>query len=288
MCNSQNRLAECIQVACFLEATAPKAGNVHPEASFDDLHYNDFVNAARIIAPLLADSERVGVGQSILNAITATSSQTRSNANLGIVLLIAPLAVVPVSLSLRKGISDVLSRLTLNDARLTYQAIRLARPGGMGEATEQDVSVEPRVTLRAAMELAADRDLIARQYSKNFQDILDVAVPVLLETWNANTLWEHAVLDLQLELLARFPDSLIARKCGSDVATEASSRAKFVLSQPAGQLRLDAYWQFDRWLRADGNRRNPGTTADLIAATLFVAFRERLIDPPCCLLPTRQ
>ena len=31
--------------------------------------------------------------------------------------------------------------------------------------------------------------------------------------------------------------------------------------------------EFDRWLRADGNRRNPGTTADLVAASLFAAFR---------------
>jgi len=34
------------------------------------------------------------------------------------------------------------------------------------------------------------------------------------------------------------------------------------------------------WLRADGNRRNPGTSADLVAATLFVALREELIPLP--------
>jgi len=37
---------------------------------------------------------------------------------------------------------------------------------------------------------------------------------------------------------------------------------------------------FDFWLRSDGHRRNPGTTADLIAAALFVLLRDGLIDPP--------
>ena len=41
---------------------------------------------------------------------------------------------------------------------------------------------------------------------------------------------------------------------------------------PAGRA---AYDGFDRWLRADGHARNPGTTADLVTACLFVALRER-------------
>lgn len=288
MSSSPRRIPECIQVACLLEATARKAGNVHPDAAFDDLHYDDFVNAARIIAPLLAESRRVSVGQAILAAVSATNSCTRSNANLGIVLLIAPLASVQESISLDEGVSDVLNRLTVDDASLVYQAIRLARPGGLGEAAEEDVTNEPQVTLKAAMELAADRDLIARQYAEDYRDILGVAVPILVETWNASPAWEQAVLNLQLELLARFPDSLIARKCGSTTAADASRRAKSVLSQSSDKERQNAYRQFDLWLRADRNRRNPGTTADLIAATLFVALRERLIDPPICLLPDQQ
>ena len=31
--------------------------------------------------------------------------------------------------------------------------------------------------------------------------------------------------------------------------------------------------ELDSWLRSDGNRRNPGTTADLVAATLFAGLR---------------
>jgi triphosphoribosyl-dephospho-CoA synthase len=81
--------------------------------------------------------------------------------------------------------------------------------------------------------------------------------------------------------MARWPDSLIARKCVAAVASESSARAKAVLE--AGQPGEVAYQQaladFDAWLRADGNRRNPGTTADLIAAGLFIGLREGWLCP---------
>ena len=54
----------------------------------------------------------------------------------------------------------------------------------------------------------------------------------------------------------------------------------------ARQVRGFDYWkvrefrEFDAWLRADGHRRNPGTTADLIAASLFAAFRDGILPMP--------
>ena len=40
-----------------------------------------------------------------------------------------------------------------------------------------------------------------------------------------------------------------------------------------------AVGELDFWLRSDGHRRNPGTTADWMAASLFVAMFNRDIDP---------
>jgi triphosphoribosyl-dephospho-CoA synthase len=40
-----------------------------------------------------------------------------------------------------------------------------------------------------------------------------------------------------------------------------------------------ALTELDFWLRSDGHRRNPGTTADLIAAGLFVGLREGWLLP---------
>jgi triphosphoribosyl-dephospho-CoA synthase len=82
--------------------------------------------------------------------------------------------------------------------------------------------------------------------------------------------------------MSRHPDSLIARKCGSTVAKESASRAAQVLDtgQPGDESYLDALSDLDFWLRSDHHRKNPGTTADLIAAGLFVALRDGLLATP--------
>jgi triphosphoribosyl-dephospho-CoA synthase len=186
------------------------------------------------------------------------------------------LAAVPSGVRLADGIADILARLTREDANLVYEAIRLAHPGGMGRVDNQDVGTPPTLTLLEVMRLAADRDLIARQYADNFSIVLEIGLPYLNSVANFEEHWEAAIIGLQLELLSRHADSLIMRKCGREIADEASRRARAVLQAAAPGTRnaQDELNRFDRWLRTDGNRRNPGTTADLIAASLFAARRD--------------
>jgi triphosphoribosyl-dephospho-CoA synthase len=280
-----SRLEEMIRAACVLEATARKAGNVHPLRSFPDLTYRDFVHSADAVAPILARSAERGVGSAILGSIEATRDRVGRNTNLGMILLLAPLAAVPLGVRLVDGISDVLQGLSHEDAELAYRAIRLAHPGGMGQVAREDISGPPTTTLLEAMRLAADRDLVARQYAENFSLVLEFGVAWLQKVADFKRHWEPAIVGLQLELLSRHADSLIARKCGLETAAEASRRAAVVLAaaRPGTRDAQEALNEFDRWLRADGNRRNPGTTADLIAAILFAAFRDGgvpVVSPP--------
>ncbi|MGQ0636248.1 MAG: triphosphoribosyl-dephospho-CoA synthase [Planctomycetaceae bacterium] len=275
-------LAESLRAACLVEATARKPGNVHPQASFADLTYDHFRDAAGTIAPILAQASRHEVGRTIRLAVEASRDVTATNANLGIILLLAPLAAVPEECSLNEGIGLVLARLTNADACDVYGAIRVARPGGLGQVANEDVSAEPTGTLRDVMWLAAERDSIARQYACGFTDVLEIGLPLLMQAVDFQNDWERAVIRLHLGLLAHRPDSLIVRKCGLPLGHEASRRAAAVLAagwpgSPESELLLQ---EFDRWLRAEGNRRNPGTTADLVAAVLFAAFRERLLPVP--------
>jgi len=274
--SSRQLLEDQIRAACVLEASARKPGNVHPTHAFVDLTYNDFVVSAEAAAPILAQTPELGVGRAILDAVTATQACVGRNTNLGIILLLAPLAAVPKVVRLADGIGDVLVGLTCEDARLAYEAIRLAHPGGMGRVDDQDLANAPTVTLLDAMRLAADRDLIARQYVDRFSIVLDFGLPYLAAVADFEQHWEAAIIGLQLELLSRYADSLIVRKCGPEIAGEASRRAAAVLqvAAPGTRNSQQAIKRFDRWLRADGNRRNPGTTADLIAASLFAARRD--------------
>lgn len=274
-------LAEQIELACLMEATARKPGNVHPLAAFADLRYADFVEAGRAIARPLSEVHEVGLGRAIYHAVKGTKVATGTNVNLGIILLLAPLAAVPAGLPLRQGIASVLDATTIDDADQVYAAIRLAQPGGMGKADSQDIHDRPTVTLRDAMALAAERDRIAEQYVTNYQ-IVFAAREQLAKLVSQSLDWEAQIIWLHLWILSQWPDTLIARKCGIKTAQECSRLAGELLSKSNTTVSLDpsGLAEFDRWLRSDGHRRNPGTTADLIAATLFAAMRDGLITAP--------
>jgi len=190
------------------------------------------------------------------------------------------LAAVPANRSLSEGISDVLDRLSRADAAAVYRAIRLADPGGMGKAAADDIRDDPEGSLLDVMRLAAGRDAIAAEYANRFRTVLDVGLSILKtgsDSFAAN--WEQRVIGLHLELMSRIPDTLIARKCGAETAGRSALMAREVLDagwpETAGSReRLD---RLDDWLRAEGNRRNPGTTADLVTACLFAALREHAI-----------
>jgi triphosphoribosyl-dephospho-CoA synthase len=132
------------------------------------------------------------------------------------------------------------------------------------------------------MALAADRDAIARQYVNGFADVLDRAAPCLSRWLTGGHPLETAIVATHLTLLNEVPDTLIARKRGAGVAAEASRRAGAVLAAgwPDGEAAPRLCEDLDRWLRADGHARNPGTTADLVTAALFVALRDGTIRLP--------
>ncbi len=270
------------EVACIWEVTSRKVGNVRPKADFPATSLIDFLLSAAAIRTVFRWTGHMSTGRLILRATQETRSLVGNNTNLGIILLLAPLlSSFAQERTFRLAIADTLTGLTVQDAENAYQAIRIASPGGLGSAPEQDVREKPTVTLLEAMTLAADRDMVARQYANGFADVFDFGVPTFLEGFASSGSIEAGVIDLQLRWLAAYPDSLIARKNGPTAAEDVRQRAGEVMrlggiataeGRRAG-VALDAY------LRSDGNRLNPGTTADLITACLFVALRENKVVP---------
>jgi triphosphoribosyl-dephospho-CoA synthase len=270
-------LGACASLACIWEATAPKPGNVYRGCDFDDLCYADFLTSAAVIAPVIDRADQLGIGGTVLAGVTATRGAVDTNTNLGILLLLAPLAVVA-----RKQLPTLLDQLTVDDTRQVYAAIRLARPGGLGDAPIGDVNAEnvPLLPLQEAMRLAADRDLVARQYVNDFAEVIKTAERIARAAESRPI--SDAIVQGYLELLAEHPDTLVARKCGGAVAQEVTARASKTLSSRAGgdDAYRGALAEFDFWLRADGHRRNPGTSADIVAAALFLLLREQRIRWP--------
>jgi triphosphoribosyl-dephospho-CoA synthase len=266
------------QLACLLEVSAPKPGNVSPGKHFHDTRYEDFLASAVAIGPALAKAGQRPLGATVRAAMEATGRWTRSNTNLGIVLLLAPLARAALRQGgeLQQRLSAVLRETTREDAAEVYQAIRAARPGGLGHAAEEDVASPPTVTLREAMALAAHRDAVAREYTTDFALTFGTGAPAIRAARRAGLDWTEATVEGFLALLAAVPDTLVARKLGSEAAERVASRAQAV--RAAGGVRStegrSALAALDHELRDERNRHNPGTTADLTCAALFVVILE--------------
>ena len=281
------------QLACVWEATARKPGNVHRFRDFDDTTYLDFITSAAAMAPAIAVAAHYGVGATVCDSVRMTKMVCRRNTNLGIALLLAPLAKArPTSAKplpdYRGEVRRVLDEMDrceedadeegrFPDAGDVYYAIALANPGGLGETPEQ----RPTAKLLDCMALAQDRDLIARQYVNGFDEVFDDVAPALLAGIERTGCLEGGIIHAHLAMMAKHPDSLIGRKLGVEVACESASRAAAVLASgwPQTESGRKAIGELDDWLRGDGNRRNPGTTADLIAAGLFVLLRTHEVWP---------
>jgi len=276
MMTDSETLNEFVRTACRVEVLSPKPGNVSPGREFDDATVKDFLKSADVIAPILTEATTRGIGETIYEAVRNTREAVGHNTNLGIILLLTPMCRVSLSEKLADGLPKVLDGLTVEDAKWTYKAIELASPGGLGAAPEQDVRNEPTDDLRRCMCLAADRDLIALQYCNGFKDVMEFVREWRLTSDDTEDKLHERVSRLALNLLSRFGDSLIARKCGEVLSKTVQQMATDILNAdwPRTCEGTTLYQEFDAFLRADGNRRNPGTTADMIAAIVFAGLRE--------------
>ena len=256
----------------MLEVSAAKPGNVSPSHDFADTTYPDMVRSALALGPVFARlaAARRSVGELIADGVAATERVASSNTNLGIVLLFAPMVRAEVTRGtgepLRAAIERTLAQLDVADCAAAFAAIARANPGGLGDAPEHDVRAPARVSLREAMEAAAHRDSVASEYATGYAIVFDTGLRLLGDALRDGLSTLEAIVSLHVGLLASHPDSLIARKAG-----DAAARA---VTQAAGEVRdgRRSLSDLDRSLRSEDGRLNPGTTADLVAATLLAGL----------------
>lgn len=271
---------EAYRWACRMDVAVRKPGNVSLASAGHAMQAAQFLASAEAsCGPLFSDTLRIG--ERIEAAIVATRAVAGCNTNLGIVLLCAPLiratevASDDTRASLEAALHAGLAELDVADSAAAYRAIAIANPGGLGRVEAQDVANVPSVDLRAAMALAADRDLIARQYANGFDDLFGFGLPSFHRPDAASIVLR--VQQTFLSWLASFPDSHIVRKQGAAAALTVSSEANEwrmrLAAAPFSNESAD-FFDWDASLKARG--LNPGTSADLTVCTLFLAA---LLDP---------
>ncbi|MES2579380.1 MAG: triphosphoribosyl-dephospho-CoA synthase [Pseudomonadota bacterium] len=285
MSSINQQLAQLFKTACIAELEALKPGNVHIFADGHGMTIHDFIKSAEAVSNVIAQAD-LSLGQRILVSVEATQKAVACNTNLGIVLLCAPLiqaVLTPTQGNLQQRLQQVLQQTTISDAQYTFDAIALANPAGLGNVAQHDVHQQADCTLLQAMQTAADRDLVAMQYANGFNVIFNLGLPMLAEadienSTGMNSTW--LTTKLYLTLLSNFADSHIVRKHGVKIAADIQHQASqhltmFNLSDNP-KLYQSKLLAWDNQLKQI--QVNPGTSADLTVACLFVHALNKLIQ----------
>ncbi|MEE8401960.1 MAG: triphosphoribosyl-dephospho-CoA synthase [Candidatus Hydrothermarchaeaceae archaeon] len=287
-------IATCAQLACILEVSAPKPGNVNRMHDFSDTKFEHFASSGVAIgAPVYAAArqgfmagkgeinlEDIGVGRLIKEAVFRTSKwQNGKNTNLGISMLLIPVAA-SAGMSLAKGdglceyIDSIIRAATYQDTLDLYEAIRHANPGGLGSSGHLDVNdphsdkkiEEKQISLHEIMK-DTPNDSIARELVTSYDISFNIGYPALMKA-RKNSDVSSSVVSAYLTILSRVPDTLIRRKNGMEISRKVSMDARSVLK---GELDIE---EFDMGLRSSSNHLNPGTTADLVTTSLMISLLE--------------
>src|ERR671914_2087148 len=91
-------VAGAAQLACVLEVSAEKPGNITPSHDFHDTSYEDMLRSAIAVGSELARAGERGVGATVRAVLEASRRVAPANTNLGIALLLAPLAKAALGL----------------------------------------------------------------------------------------------------------------------------------------------------------------------------------------------
>jgi triphosphoribosyl-dephospho-CoA synthase len=271
--------AENAQLALLLDvAGTPKPGNVDREREYADLRFEHFLAGAIGARRGLAMAEAgAPVGEAFERAVRGMATQRGGNTHFGALLLCCPLVRAAAAEDLTPGgAAAVVAGTAVADAADFYRAfehvdVAVADPPEGLDALDVRRGADAATALRErglslfdVMELSAERDGVAREWVSRFERSFALADRLAaLE----GPIAERASRTY-LEALAAVPDSFVAINHDAGTAREVSERAEGVLSG-AEDTREFAEELIEREV-------NPGTTADITAAGLFIALERGL------------
>jgi triphosphoribosyl-dephospho-CoA synthase len=301
-CEKAKHVSKCLQMAILFEVSANKPGNVNFVVGFEGTHIEHFLASAVAAAPSFEEAakrgiavaegrlrlDEVGVGQLMKDCVADIGAwQTGGNTLLGTVILFMPIAVAagmtPMKsdafdlVALRKNTKSVVECTTAEDAVRLYETIEIANPSGLNGAPDLDVKdprsktrlIKENVSLFEVFKIAASYDDVCSEWVRNYPITFDLAYPYLMDQLKKTGL-NTAIVHTFLKVLAERPDTFIARKIGKAKAQRVSEEARKVLELGGVETQIgrESIVKFDKKLRYSGNDYNPGTTADITAATL--------------------
>jgi triphosphoribosyl-dephospho-CoA synthase len=300
-------ISRCVELACLLEVSAyPKPGNVHRTRDISGTSYEQFLAGSIAIGPAFRNLAQRGydlkmgkiywgdinIGEHIFDAVKDMLNwQKGGNINLGIILLFAPLTIsagysikdnkVDIN-ELRNNLEKILEATTPIDVSYLYKSINLCMSDKtLGKVERYDLRnassieqiKEKNLSVLDIFQQCADKDNICYEWISNFQISFTQGYPYLSKAL-LNASINDSILNTYLYLLSEYPDSLIQRKKGKDMALKISEKASKILERGGAFSKKgrEMIIVFDRKLHESDGGLNPGTTADLTAAAIYVVL----------------
>ncbi len=302
-------IARTASLAMLFEVNSEKPGNVTPSKAFKDMNFDNFVyNSIAISDELskLSDFPNVRVGKTILGCVNAMVRRSGKgpNTHLGTILLLAPLSAafsnaygvmlersknshgpahVPPTM-LRMHLKEVLNSLDHEDSVNIFHAVNKANASGLTDVKRLDVRnsetlreiMNEKIAPKAWFNEGFDDNGVCHEYLTDYSLSFEAGYKALRDGLSKGLSLPNATVASYIEILAAFPDNLIMGKHGRKLALRTMKRASEILSLGSiytkkGKAELK---KFDAELRS--SRANPGTAADIVSATLFIAFASGL------------
>jgi len=285
----EDQVARSAQLALLLEVSAyPKPGNVDRTHDFVDTSYEHFLASSVAVYPVLREAavrKGRGVGELIRKGVEESVKwQHGGNTHFGALLLLIPLAMAagasddcatPV---LRSKANDIMRNTDVEDAIELYRAFPMAKVRVRRDVAELDVMNEASIeeirnrqlSLFDILSISAPYDLVSRELVGGFEKSFRYAA-LIADFRDKRLRLNDAITHAYLNLLAEEEDTFVKMKFGADKSRYVKERARGIVERGYRRVELE---EFDHELIKAGI--NPGSSADLIAAALFIAILQGL------------
>jgi triphosphoribosyl-dephospho-CoA synthase len=236
------------------------------------------------------------------------SGLNRRNTIIGTILLYIPVVVAAGATIaqtggfdariLRSWVKKIIDSTTVNDTLNMFNAFHLANPRGNRNREIQtwtgihdrfDINNpevmenirQDNITLQEMFRLSSEVEPISKEWSDYFKLTIDEVYPYLNRVSTCLDDLEEGVVRTFIWLLARQPDGLIIKKAGMRKAQEIQKLAKEIVASETGNKNTThLLGELDSILREDGNRHNPGTTADFVSVAILLRLLEMTFHIP--------
>jgi triphosphoribosyl-dephospho-CoA synthase len=284
---NEDYVARSAQLALLLEVSAyPKPGNVDRTHDFVDTGYEHFLASSVALYPVLRAAavrgrgKGTGVGELIKSGVEESVTwQSGGNTHFGVLLLLVPLAMAAGTCErydmekLKRKATEIMLNTRVDDAIEVYTVFPKAKVKVRRDVPEFDLTDKASIkeirrkqlSLYEIFTISASYDLISRELVGGFK--LTFRYASRINDLAKEECINEAITHAYLRLLSEEEDTFIKMKFGAEKSKYVKERAKRVVNRGYKRKEIE---EFDEDLISEG--LNPGSTADIIAAALFICI----------------